>query len=195
MSVEHLNPGSVEGYDDFETAAFGLQSDLQAELDNLVETGQPLMDEDFEQKSLTLLKLTDSLGRLFFHEFDVDMDEAIATSHCAFYFGLLLGRQLNPGKEWGFDLSELQQFDDPLEFKEFIERRADSYLQYRKTIDGLIGRYMPVISPNPQLEAGAETIVAFALAQVELEHFDNFVTAEIADSASYLDDLETLTEE
>lgn len=194
MSVEHLNPGSLEGYEDFETTAFALQSDLEEELDSLVETGHPLMDEDFEAKSLTLFKLTDSLGRLFFHDFDVDTNDAVATAHRAFYFGLLIGRQLNPGKRWGFDLSELQQFSDWQEMEAFIQNRADSYLQYRPAIDSLISRYMMIISPNPQLEAGAETIAAFALAQVEREHFDNFVSAEIADSASYLDDIDSLTD-
>lgn len=194
MKVEHIRPGSIEGYRDLETEAQESRQYMQEELDRMAAADEPLMDEELEMQSLSMLKCTDALARVLFADLNVDGNDAISTAHRAFYFGLLLGQELRHSKELDVDLTVLKQFDGLEEVKEYIELSAASYLQHREAINGLISRYAIYISPLPQLQSGAEAITAFTLARVEQGHFDDFINGEAALLSEH-PDLQNRTEE
>jgi hypothetical protein len=191
MSIERLMPGSLEGYDDLESLGDAYRQGVEEALDEHIADGNPLIDEVLEIEYPELLHYTELLARVIYNDglaIDVDSDmDYSATAYRAFHFGLLLSLQLQPPESWGFNFAEIDDYDDHLDLQQQIIDKTNRYLQHRPVLDGFIDRYLPLVSPQPHCQAGAKTIAALALMQVENHLVSNFAEFQTAGAEQELD--------
>jgi len=172
MSVEQWRPGNVAGYVDLEKCAEQLQPELVAEFDDRLARQGSLYDIDFEVQGSHLAHYASLLGAMLVPE-PSPQSEAVAYSSAM--FGAYLTTRLVTSGQWGLRFEEFYDVTNAPELQDKIWETTQTYLQYRPTLDALIGRYVGDIDPTGRHTAVAETIAGLLCVHAEEFQYARFM--------------------
>jgi len=172
MSVEQWRPGNVAGYMDLEKCAEQLQAELVAEFDGHLAEYNALYDVDFEMQGSELAHYASLLGTMLVPE-PCPQSEVVAYSSAM--FGAYLTTRLVTSGEWGLRFEEFYDVAHAPELHDKILDITQTYLQYRPTLDALIGRYVGDIDSTGRYTAVAETIAGLLCVHAEEFQYARFM--------------------
>ncbi len=172
MHIADFSPSSLSFYDDLETIAAVVSSDVIDELERQLADQGDLIDRDFELQNPMLFDyakfiaavLIDAGARDEYHE------QARRAAYRGVHFGYLLCNTLLgegvvlPAGHY------LQQYDENTladDMQSGILADTQGYLQRRPHVDALIGRYLPELDEEQQAPEIAETAAALTCAQID----------------------------
>lgn len=168
-----FTPGSVEGFVDLEMLALQRREDAQVFLDLDVQMRQDLTDPHVGLRMPGIIKYSDMLTGIYAK--DPEDYAAQMNVYRSANFGLYPSNLLcRPEHTWAFSIHPLFELPTTQDTLDYAVEAPAQYLSARSNLDGLVGKYLPYVSPQSKYWTAAEHTAGLTLMLVDNARLDDF---------------------
>ena len=180
MSMELVEPGWLEGFEDLETLAAEQQSSARQRMDWRLAHSGKVYDDRFAVALPQLTKYATVLANLLYtrvprHQADPDHGQAIV--HRSLLFGVTLGCDLVGQEQWGMNNEDMADEKKVQDLRHYVLNAPKKYLDRRPVLQSIVTHYiLELYLPNNIHDAGAAGLaVGLSLMQTDAHLLNRFV--------------------